>query len=214
MSLTADPTRVGGGAYVVSVSGEADMYTAPRLRGELVEAIGSGAEKVLVDMTDVSFVDSTVLGLLVQANRRLRAAGGRLAVACDDANVVRVIQLTALDRLFRLYPSRELALAGLGAVVLTADRAEQLIDALSSRTSLRRDEARTLVDDLTQRWRGDAVRMSERAGAGMSGMLRELGVVTRAEWDELELRVAQLEHRLRLVEDEPAPPRAVPGPAS
>ena len=109
---------------------------------------------------------------------------------------------------------RELALAGLGAVVLTADRAEQLIDALSSRTSLRRDEARTLVDDLTQRWRGDAVRVSERAGAGLTGVLRELGVVTRAEWDELELRVAQLEHRLRLVEDEPARPRAVPGPAS
>ncbi len=113
MNLTAETTHADG-AFLISVSGEGDMYTAPCLRDELVEAIASGSKKVLVDMTDVSFVDSTVLGLLVQANKRLRAAGGRLAVACGDANVVRVIQLTALDRLFGVYPSRELAVVGLG----------------------------------------------------------------------------------------------------
>ena len=104
-----------------------------------------------------------------------------------------------------------LALAGLGAVALTADRADALADELADRGSLRRDEARALVDELMLRWRGEAVRFGERTGAGLAGVFRELGLVTRQEYDELELRVAQLEHRLRLVEGDgrPLPPRGV-----
>ena len=102
-----------------------------------------------------------------------------------------------------------LALAGVGAVSLTAERIDQLADALASRGGMRREEARATIADLTTRWRGDSVRWSERAGASLAGVFRELGLVTRDEWDELELRVAQLEHRLRLVETAPAElPRA------
>jgi polyhydroxyalkanoate synthesis regulator phasin len=95
-----------------------------------------------------------------------------------------------------------LALAGVGAVALTAERIDQLADALADRGGLKREEARATISELTTRWRGDSVRWSERAGAGFSGVFREFGLVTRDEWDELELRVAQLEHRLRLVEGE------------
>jgi len=94
----------------------------------------------------------------------------------------------------------KLALAALGAVSLTAERADQLADALAEKGGLRRDEARALVNDLTQRWRGDAIRLSERAGESLAGVFRELGLVTREELDELELRVAQVEHRIRLLE--------------
>jgi polyhydroxyalkanoate synthesis regulator phasin len=59
------------------------------------------------------------------------------------------------------------------------------------------------IDDATARWRGDAVRIGERAGDTLQAVLRDIGVVTRDEWDELELRVAQLEHRLRLLEGRP-----------
>ena len=65
----------------------------------------------------------------------------------------------------------------------------------------RLDELRSLVDDLGSRWRGDAVRVGEGTRRRVQDLARELGLVTREEWDELELRVAQLEHRLRLVED-------------
>ena len=102
---------------------------------------------------------------------------------------------------------KRLALAVVGAVALTADRADELADTLAERGGLSRDEVRGWIDDATTRWRGDAVRVGERAGATLQGTLRELGLVTRDEWDELELRVAQLEHRLRLVESRP---RAVP----
>ncbi len=93
-----------------------------------------------------------------------------------------------------------LALAALGAVWLTADRADQLVEALAEKGGLRREEARTLVGELTGRWRGDAMRLSERAGDGLAGVFRDFGLVTRDEYEELELRLAQVEHRLRLLE--------------
>jgi polyhydroxyalkanoate synthesis regulator phasin len=100
---------------------------------------------------------------------------------------------------------RRLALAVVGAVALTAERADELADALAERGGMSRDEVRGWIDDATTRWRGDAVRVGERAGATLHGALRELGLVTRDEWDDLELRVAQLEHRLRLLESRPRP---------
>jgi polyhydroxyalkanoate synthesis regulator phasin len=66
---------------------------------------------------------------------------------------------------------------------------------------LRMDEARSLVDEATSRWRGDVLRIGEGSRQRLRDVFRELGVVTRDDWDELELRVAQLEHRIRLLED-------------
>ena len=96
-------------------------------------------------------------------------------------------------------------LAALGAVALTADRADALADELAKTGGMRRDEARELIEQTTRRWRGEAVRASERAGAGLEGLFKQLGLVSRSDFEELSLRVAQLEHRLRLVEgDSPA----------
>ena len=106
----------------------------------------------------------------------------------------------------------QLALAGVGAVALTAERAEQLADELSERGGLRREEARGVIEDLRLRWRGDAQRFGERAGVSLGSLFRELGLVTRDEWDDLELRVAQLEHRLRLLESQPRLAPAPPPP--
>ena len=104
---------------------------------------------------------------------------------------------------------RRLALAVVGAVALTAERADELADALAQRGGVSKEEVRARIDEATVRWRGDAVRVGERAGATLHGALRELGLVTRDEWDDLELRVAQLEHRLRLLETKP-PPLTIP----
>jgi polyhydroxyalkanoate synthesis regulator phasin len=77
------------------------------------------------------------------------------------------------------------------------DGYERLIALLGPRL----DELRSIAEDFTTRWRGDAVRVGEGSRRRIQDIARELGLVTREEWDELELRVAQLEHRLRLVED-------------
>ncbi len=82
------------------------------------------------------------------------------------------------------------------------DRARELVARLIAGLfgGVRGDEARAVVDDLSARWRGDAVRLGEGTRAKAAGLAHELGLVTRDDLDELELRVAQLEHRLRLVE--------------
>ena len=96
--------------------------------------------------------------------------------------------------------AERLALAAVGAVALTGERVEELVEELARRGGMRRDEARDLVGDLTTRWRGDAQRVGERAGVTLAGAFKELGLVTRREYEELELRLAQVEHRLRLLE--------------
>ena len=104
-------------------------------------------------------------------------------------------------------PVKRLALALVGAVTLTAERADELAESLARHGGMSKEEVRARIDEATARWRGEATRVGERAGSTLTGAFRELGLVTRDDWDELELRVAQLEHRLRLVESRP---RAVP----
>jgi polyhydroxyalkanoate synthesis regulator phasin len=88
-----------------------------------------------------------------------------------------------------------------GAVALTAERADALAEELADRGIAKREEAKALIDDLSSRWRGDATRVGEKAGATLDTIFRELGLVTRDDLEDLELRIAQLEHRLKLLED-------------
>ena len=94
-------------------------------------------------------------------------------------------------------------LAAVGAAALTADRADALAEELAERGMARREDARALIEDMSTRWRGDATRLGEKAGTSLDRLFRELGLVTKDDVEELELRIAQLEHRLRLVEDPP-----------
>jgi hypothetical protein len=77
------------------------------------------------------------------------------------------------------------------------DPLERLVGAVGPRL----DELRSLVEEAGSRWRGDAVRVGEGTRQRLRDVFRELGLVTREDWDELELRVAQIEHRLRLLEE-------------
>ena len=103
--------------------------------------------------------------------------------------------------------AEKLALAAVGAVALTGDRAEALAEALAERGGLQRDQVRQTIDELSTRWRGEATRVGERAGGTLAGLFHELGLVGRDEFEELELRVAQLEHRVRLLEGTPTSAR-------
>lgn len=96
-----------------------------------------------------------------------------------------------------------IALVGLGAASLTADRVEELADALAERGLNRREDVREVIEELRGRWRNEAERLGGRAGEGLQAVLAGLGLGGAARdvrVDELELRLAQLEHRLRLVE--------------
>jgi polyhydroxyalkanoate synthesis regulator phasin len=99
--------------------------------------------------------------------------------------------------------AERLVFSTVGAVALTAERADALAEELADRGVAKRDEAKALIEDVSSRWRGDATRVGERAGATLEAIFKELGLVTRDELEDLELRIAQLEHRLKLLEEPP-----------
>jgi anti-sigma B factor antagonist len=97
---TAD---LGNGISTVSVAGEVDLATAPELKEALTEVVNDGARGVLVDLSNATFIDSTTLGVLMSAVKRLRPAGGELAIACNDANIRKIFEITLLDRVFAIF---------------------------------------------------------------------------------------------------------------
>ncbi len=105
-------TRTVAEHTVLEVGGEVDVYTAPRLRERLIELIDGGARKVIVDLGRVDFLDSTGLGVLVGALKRLRAVHGSFSLVCDKEPLLKIFRITALDQVFPLYPTVEAAMAG------------------------------------------------------------------------------------------------------
>ena len=99
--------------------------------------------------------------------------------------------------------AERLFLAGVGVAALTKDRVDELVDALVQKGSLSQTEARGVVDELVGRWRSEGTKLSERAGGTLSTFFRERGLVTRRVYEELDLRLALVEHRLRLLEKQP-----------
>jgi anti-sigma B factor antagonist len=101
-------------AFVVAVTGEVDLYVAPELKQQLLDLLERGGKQVIVDLTDVTFIDSTTLGVLIGIVRRLKAVDGRLSIVVNDRNVAKTFELTGLDRVFTIHATREQAIAELG----------------------------------------------------------------------------------------------------
>jgi polyhydroxyalkanoate synthesis regulator phasin len=92
------------------------------------------------------------------------------------------------------------ALAGLGALALVAERADGLAGELAGRLGVDRDEMRAALSDALESWRREAQRIGDSTGDAASRVATELGLAPRETLEELQLRVAQLEHRLKLIE--------------
>jgi anti-sigma B factor antagonist len=101
------------GVPVVKVSGEVDVYSAPALKDQLTGLLKSGASSVVVDLTDVAFLDSTGLGALVEARAATSEAGGSLPLVCNQDRILKLFRITGLDGVFAIYPTVEEARAGL-----------------------------------------------------------------------------------------------------
>ena len=93
------------GAYVVSVSGEVDLYSAPDLLAELRGLAAGGAKHLIVDVTGTSFIDSTGLGVLIAATKILRLKGGELHLVGTHGATERAVYAAGLHTFFKLYRS-------------------------------------------------------------------------------------------------------------
>jgi anti-sigma B factor antagonist len=110
-----DEERRDGEIVVLAVHGEADMRSAPELRGRLSDAIDGAPSAVVVDLTDATFVDSMALGVFLSSMKRLHARGGRFRVVVPRAEIRRIFEVTLLDRVFDLDATRREALSAAGA---------------------------------------------------------------------------------------------------
>jgi anti-sigma B factor antagonist len=98
-------TRVAGDNLVIAVSGELDVFTAPTLDDLLAESIEAGSTNLIVDLTEVTFLDSTGLGSMVKGLKRARERGGSLRVVASSDRIVKVFKITGLDQAMALTES-------------------------------------------------------------------------------------------------------------
>lgn len=95
---------------VISAEGELDLSTAPRLKWMLIDVVEMGCTKLVVDLSLVTFMDSTALGVLVGVNRRLDG-DARLAIVCERAAVLKIFEFSGMDGAFAIFPSVDEAIA-------------------------------------------------------------------------------------------------------
>ena len=120
MNFDIKTEQLSDSAYVISLAGEVDLYTAPEFKQQLLEVIAQGASNVIVDFSNTTFIDSTTLGVLVGGGKRLRTNDGQLTLVCSDRNITKIFEITGLDKVFPIYGSRDEALDQIGQAGATA----------------------------------------------------------------------------------------------
>jgi anti-sigma B factor antagonist len=108
VDLSLDSSSAGE-QTVVAVGGEIDVYTAPKLRERLVELINAGHYHLIIDLEGVEFLDSTGLGVLVGALKRVRGHQGSLRLVCNQERLLKIFRITGLAKVFGIYESVDAA---------------------------------------------------------------------------------------------------------
>jgi anti-sigma B factor antagonist len=98
---------IDGERHVLAVRGEIDLFTAPELKQVLAESIEAGRIRIIVDLTETTFLDSTALGVLIGAVKRLRSRHGALAMVNVDENIAKTFEITGLDQIFTISATRD-----------------------------------------------------------------------------------------------------------
>jgi anti-sigma B factor antagonist len=105
-------TIITPGVGLIEVSGEVDIYTAPKFKEDMLAVIDDGATNLIIDLSGVTFIDSTALGVLIGGIIRMLAVVGRMALVVNTRPVQKVLTITGLDHVFEIHTTREEALAG------------------------------------------------------------------------------------------------------
>src|ERR687887_10224 len=111
MNLDLETTKQGD-ADVVSLRGEIDVYTAPRLRQALIDLVEGGSKDIVVDMDKVDFLDSTGLGVLVGGLKRVKSNEGEMKLVVTQDRITKIFDITGLAKVFPMYGSLAEAVAG------------------------------------------------------------------------------------------------------
>jgi anti-sigma B factor antagonist len=112
MDFSIEDRRIGDDTHVVAVTGEIDLFTAPDFKRHVSAPIDSGVGHVVVDLSNTTFIDSSSLGVLIGAHRRLKLRGGSLTIVCDNEAITKTFRITGLDGVFTLVPKLDDAVNG------------------------------------------------------------------------------------------------------
>jgi len=99
--------QADGAPPVIVLGGEVDVYTAPQLKQQMIDLLGSGAKEIVVDLTKVYYLDSTALGVLIGGCKKCRESDGDFAVVCPNPKIRRVFEITGLDKIFEVCNTAE-----------------------------------------------------------------------------------------------------------
>lgn len=108
--LTIAQHPIDGERHVVAVRGDVDLFTAAELKAVFAEAIDSGRTRIIVDLAETTFLDSSALSVLMATRNRLRSRDGALAIANLNENLTPIFRMTGLDQTFTILPTREAAI--------------------------------------------------------------------------------------------------------
>jgi anti-sigma B factor antagonist len=97
-------------AVVLDLQGEVDAFTAPKLKQEIINLIERGSTRLAVDLADVTYLDSTGLGVLIGGLKRTRDKDGELVLICPNVRITRIFEITGLSRIFDMFKTEEEAL--------------------------------------------------------------------------------------------------------
>src|SRR3954451_8525197 len=112
MAFSIEDRVLDGDTHVVAVTGEIDLFTAPEFKQRVSAPIDAGRTQVVVDLTETTFIDSSSLGVLIGAHRRLRRLDGSLVIVCNSDPICKTFRITGLDGVFTIVSSLDEALDG------------------------------------------------------------------------------------------------------
>lgn len=111
MNLVINSRTPNETTCILEVEGEIDVYTSPQLKQELVKQAESGTKHLIINLSKVEYLDSTGLGVLIGGLKRLREVEGNLALVGPGMRILRIFEITGLDKIFDIHQSEAEAAA-------------------------------------------------------------------------------------------------------
>lgn len=106
MDIKINSKDVEGGA-LLSIHGEIDVYTSPKVKESIISLIDRGKYNIVVNLEEVRYIDSTGLGVLIGALKKLREHSGNITLVCSNPQIKKIFQITGLVKIFGIFKSEE-----------------------------------------------------------------------------------------------------------
>lgn len=113
MDIKVNTRPSGDKAHLVEVQGEIDVYTSPRVKETINELIEKGKYNLIINLEGVRYIDSTGLGVLIGALKKVREHQGRILLICTNPQIKKIFNITGLVKIFEIFKSEDEAIKGL-----------------------------------------------------------------------------------------------------